>query len=200
MKFQNVFRKIRDRYSPFWHILQMKKKKFNIGAGVTKLSQDWYSTDIDTLNITKESDWKRLLFYLRLDKIMAEHVWEHLTEDQTKLANRNCYKFLKKDGVLRIAVPDGYHPDRKYIEYVMPGGSGAGADDHKILYNYKTLKEILEIVGFRVNLLEYWDELGQFHFTNWSNDGGKIERSRRYDPRNSDGKLNYTSLIVDAVK
>jgi predicted SAM-dependent methyltransferase len=59
---------------------------------------------------------------------------------------------------------------------------------------------MLEDVGFRVHLLEYWDEEGQFHFEDWNDDCGHIKRSRRYDKRNQMGKLNYTSLIVDAVK
>jgi predicted SAM-dependent methyltransferase len=101
---------------------------------------------------------------------------------------------------LRIAVPDGYNPNPHYIDYVRPGGTGAGADDHKILYNYVTLKSSLEGAGFEVQLLEYWDEKGEFHFINWTDEAGHIMRSRRYDKRNQEGNLNYTSLIVDAVK
>lgn len=178
----------------------MKKIKFNIGSSGINSGDDWYATDIDTLDITKYEDWRRHLFFLRLDNIIAEHVWEHLAEIDTELANKNCFRVLKKKGVLRIAVPDGFNPDKNYIEYVRPGGDGAGAEDHKILYNYKIMKERLEKVGFIVNLLEYWDEQGKFHFTDWSDEGGRIRRSQRYDLRNKDGKLNYTSLIVDAVK
>ncbi len=178
----------------------MKTRKFNVGAGHSGYNLGWYSTDIDSLNITREADWKKLLFSIRLDNIMAEHVWEHLTEEDTILANKNCYKYLKKKGVLRIAVPDGFHPEKKYIEYVKPGGTGAGATDHKVLYNYITLKERLEKAGFLVNLLEYWDERGNFYFAEWTDEAGHITRSRRYDERNQDGSLNYTSLIVDAIK
>jgi predicted SAM-dependent methyltransferase len=183
----------------FFQILKMKKRKFNIGSG--GINEDgWWASDINELNITKDADWKRLLLYLKLDNIMAEHVWEHLTDKDTELANNNCFKYLKKNGVMRLAVPDGFHPDKSYIDYVKPGGNGAGADDHKILYNYKTMKQRLEEVGFKVNLLEYWDEFGNFHFIDWSDEGGRIKRSRRYDSRNINGVLGYTSLIIDAVK
>lgn len=178
----------------------MKKIKFNVGSGVFKMDTEWYHTDIDTLDITRTANWRKLLFTHRLDNIMAEHVWEHLTEEDTILANKNCYKYLKKNCTLRIAVPDGFHPDKRYIEAVRPGGSGAGADDHKILYNYMSLKNRLEKAGFEVHLLEYWDEKGNFHFTNWTDEGGHIIRSKRYDERNQNGVLNYTSLIVDAIK
>ncbi len=184
----------------FWKILLSKKRKFNVGSAGINHVEGWIPTDIDTLNITIEKDWQKLLKFLRLDNIMAEHVWEHLTENDTELANTNCFKFLKKGGGLRLAVPDGFHPDKEYIEYVRPGGHGVGADDHKILYNYRTMKERLEEVGFSVYLLEYWDENENFHFTEWSDEGGHIRRSKRYDMRNQSGSLNYTSLIVDAVK
>jgi predicted SAM-dependent methyltransferase len=180
--------------------LTKQQIKFNVGSSNINPDKKWYASDIDKLNITLEKDWRNLLFFLRLDNIMAEHVWEHLTESDTELANQNCFKFLKKGGILRIAVPDGFHPNQEYIDYVKPGGNGAGADDHKIIYDYKLMTERLEKVGFKVQLLEYWDENGKFHFIDWTDEGGHIRRSKRYDPRNQNGTLNYTSLIVDAVK
>ncbi len=186
-------------YRLFWLLFISSKRKINVGAGGTAAS-GWISTDIDDLNITYIKDWKRVLLYLRLDNIMAEHVWEHLSDEDTLLANQNCFNFLKKNGVMRLAVPDGYHPDKEYIEYVRPGGNGDGADDHKVLYNYKLMTERLEKVGFRVNLLEYWDEYGNFHFTDWTDEAGKIIRSKRYDKRNNNEQLEYTSLIIDAIK
>lgn len=177
-----------------------KKLNFNVGSGNINDDRNWYATDINILDITKDSDWRKLLLFLRLDNIMAEHVWEHLSDSDTQLANKNCFKYLKRGGILRLAVPDGYHPSADYISHVKPGGAGPGADDHKILYNYRIMKERLESVGFKVNLLEYWDENGKFHFTEWSDEAGRIRRSKRYDSRNSDGVLRYTSLIVDAVK
>ncbi len=190
----------KNRRHVFYRMCKMEKRKFNVGSAGINVEKGWYATDIETLDITKEEDWANHLLFLKVDNIVAEHVWEHLNEKDTFLANRNCYKFLKKKGVLRIAVPDGFHPDPEYINYVKPNGSGMGAEDHKILYNYKLMKEKLEKVGFSVNLLEYWDEEGNFHFTDWSIDDGKIMRSKRYDERNSDGNLVYTSLIVDAIK
>src|SRR5258708_682997 len=124
------------RISLFLFFLKQKKIKFNVGSAGVNPDKTWYPTDIDTLNLTKESDWKKLLLFLRLDNIMAEHVWEHLTDEDTILANKNSYKYLKKKGVLRLAVPDGFHPDKEYLDYVRPGGNGLGADDHKIIYNY----------------------------------------------------------------
>jgi predicted SAM-dependent methyltransferase len=181
-------------------LLLFKKKKLNVGSGGINKYKSWIATDIDILDITSKNNWLKLFKKNKFDNIMAEHVWEHLNETDTELTNKNCYDFLKMGGVLRIAVPDGFHPDSNYIEYVKPGGNGVGSDDHKILYNYKIMKQRLENVGFKVNLLEYWDENGRFHFIDWSDEAGHIMRSRRYDSRNKNGKLAYTSLIVDAVK
>lgn len=177
-----------------------KKRKLNVGSGGVEFDNDWFSCDIDLLNLTKKSNWVKLLRNSKVTNIFAEHVWEHLSDEDTRLANLNCFTFLEKNGRLRIAVPDGYHPNKDYIEYVKPNGNGIGSDDHKILYNYNSMSKRLKEVGFRVELLEYWDENGKFHFKDWTNEHGKVIRSKRYDERNVNGELNYTSLIIDAIK
>jgi predicted SAM-dependent methyltransferase len=188
------------KFRIYLSLLLKGKRKFNIGSAGINPDKAWFPTDREILDITKVSDWQALLRNLRLDNIMAEHVWEHLSDHDTELANNNCFRFLKKGGVLRLAVPDGLNPSKEYIDYVRPGGNGPGADDHKILYTYKTMSERLQKAGFKVSLLEYWDENGKFHHTDWTDENGHIMRSRRYDQRNKDGKLGYTSLIVDAIK
>lgn len=193
------FFKYRIDQKIFLHLLTKKTRRFNIGAGKYDLGE-WVCTDIYYLDITKPKQWKRKLKWLKLDNIVSEHVWEHLSDQDTQLANKNCYNFLKPGGKLRIAVPDGYFPDAQYINHVKPGGIGPGAHDHKILYTYKTMKSRLEAAGFQVNLLEYWDEYGEFHFNDWDVNDGYINRSKRFDKRNENGDLKYTSLVVDAIK
>ena len=174
-------------------------KKIIVGSGGISYS-GWLLTDKESLDLTNRESfahyWRpnsRLVF-------LAEHVWEHLSLDEAEKSNSNCFEFLKAGGRLRIAVPDGLNPNPSYIEWVRPSGTGSGAKDHKVLYNYRLLSKGLEQSGFNVELLEYWDEDGKFHFTEWSSEYGYIERSKRYDPRNRDGSLNYTSLIIDALK
>jgi len=162
--------------------------------------QGWIGTEIDTLNLLKKRDWKMLFKPGIIDVILAEHVWEHLTDEEGQLALRNCFTYLKKGGYFRVAVPDGFHPDQNYIDYVKPGGHGAGADDHKLLYNYLLMKAYLEAAGFKVRLLEYFDENGVFHYNEWAPEDGLIRRSKRFDERNKNGQLNYTSLIIDGIK
>jgi predicted SAM-dependent methyltransferase len=160
----------------------------------------WIPTEIENLNLLKSEDWQQYFTGNSVDAILAEHVWEHLTFEEGVLAAQMCFRYLKPDGYLRVAVPDGLHPDPVYIAYVRPGGDGPGADDHKILYTHRTLRELFESVGFHVDLLEYFDENGEFHCNDWKSDDGHIYRSRRFDKRNSKGELRYTSLIIDARK
>jgi predicted SAM-dependent methyltransferase len=158
------------------------------------------STEKGFLDVTDRGDFECYWRPGSRTAFLAEHVLEHLNADGAWKTCANCFKFLKHGGWLRVAVPDGFHPEPSYIELVKPGGTGIGAYDHKILYNYKSLRSILEEIGFSVELLEYWDENGQFHFRQWDSKDGHVSRSKRYDERNKDGALKYTSLIIDAIK
>jgi predicted SAM-dependent methyltransferase len=89
--------------------------KIVVGAGGI-YDEGWISTDKDNLNLLKESDWKRLFTKNLISLILAEHIWEHLTEEDSCTAARNCYRYLRRVGHLRIAVPDGINPDPKYID------------------------------------------------------------------------------------
>ena len=121
-------------------------------------------------------------------------------------------EFLKKFGVEKIKVSgDKFDPllheavevqdkNGENIEEVRPGGSGAGADDHKVLYNYASICELFSSIGFDVHLLEYFDEHGQFHCNDWHPSDGLVQRSKKFDPRNTAEQLAYTSIILDAVK
>lgn len=163
--------------------------------------EGWIHTDIEYLNLLDERDWEVYFQKNSVDAILAEHVWEHLTIDEGLEAAKRCLEYLSPGGgYLRVAVPDGYHPNPDYIESVRPGGCGAGAIDHKVLYNCNTLSAILEKAGFCVVLLEWYDSRHRLHCVRWSGKDGMIWRSLRYDKRNTDGVPRYTSLIVDAYK
>jgi len=160
----------------------------------------WLATEYGFLNILNENDWLKYFEPDSIDRMMAEHVWEHMTIQDGLIAARNCFKFMNNGGSIRIAVPDGHNPDPKYIDAVKPNGFGPGAKDHKVLYTQETLCQVFELAGFEVHRLEYFDELGAFLFETWSPIDGFIRRSLKFDPRNTDGTVNYTSLIIDAKK
>ncbi|NSL85513.1 methyltransferase domain-containing protein [Chitinophaga sp. Mgbs1] len=174
--------------------------KLVIGASKV-FESGWIPTEVQHFNLLLPDTWNKYIPDNSVSAFLAEHVWEHLTYEEGLTAAKTCHRYLKPGGYLRIAIPDGFHSDPAYINIVKPGGTGWGADDHKLLYNYRLLTTLLENAGFReVKLLEYFDEQGQFHFNEWKKEDGMVHRSKRYDERNVDGKLNYTSIIVDAVK
>ena len=173
--------------------------KIIVGSASTK-EKGWISTDYPLLDLTDDRTFAVLFDSDSVGNFLAEHVWEHLSQEDGAKACSNCFVYLKQGGLLRIAVPDGFHPDSDYIAQVKPGGYGPGADDHKVLYNYRTLSTLLESSGYKVRLLEWFDEQGKFHHENWDVEGGFIKRSTRFDPRNMDSPTAYTSLIIDASK
>jgi predicted SAM-dependent methyltransferase len=162
----------------------------------------WIPTEQHFLDLTKPADWARHFPPNSLDAMLAEHVWEHLTADEAHSAVKTCFTYLKPGGYLRIAVPDGHHPSPTYLEWVRVGGAWGGQlnNDHKVLYTYKTLVALFENAGFRVELYEYFDEAGAFHYREWDPRQGKIRRSKRFDKLNRDGSLTYTSIVLDAFK
>jgi predicted SAM-dependent methyltransferase len=182
-----------------FYLRSAKEIKINVGAGGTKY-KNWFNTDIDTLDVTNEKDFKKYFSKKKIKNILAEHVLEHLTGNDLNLMIMNFLKYSDDNIVIRIAVPDGFHSDINYISRVKPGGTGEGAHDHKNLFNYMTLSELFEKHGFKADLIEYWDEKGNFHSKYKNDDKGYITRSLINDERNKNGKPNYTSLIIDFSK
>ncbi|WP_342330233.1 hypothetical protein [Pedobacter sp. FW305-3-2-15-E-R2A2] len=187
-------------------LIQLKSKiknssaPLNIIIGSEKTAYpNWLPTNIESLNLLEKSSFQNLFGEKKATKFLAEHVFEHISYANALIALKNCFEFMEKGGSIRIAVPDGFHPNKDYIDMVKPGGHGEGADDHKLLYDYHQLSKVLEDAGFRVQLLEYYDEQRQFHFVDWKSEDGHILRSRRFDKRFNE-PLGYSSLIIDGIK
>lgn len=51
-----------------------------------------------------------------------------------------------------------------------------------------------------MEMLEYCDEQGVFHYKYWNEADGKIGRSFRFDTRNSSENLGMVSIVIDAKK
>lgn len=188
-----------EQIKPRKNLQKISPLKIIVGASQSKQS-GWVATQQFELNLLQPEQWQKRLGSQQADAILAEHVWEHLTPEQGLLAARTCYQFLKPNGRLRVAVPDGNSPHADYINYVKPGGTGPGSDDHKVLFTHDTFQDLFTKAGFQVTLLEYFDEHGQFKQQHWSSEDGHISRSAAHDTRNQNGQLNYTSIILDAIK
>jgi predicted SAM-dependent methyltransferase len=176
-------------------------RRLTIGAS-SRYDSGWIPTEKEYLNLLHPDEWQQFLGPDSVDAMLAEHVWEHLTADDALTAAHTCYSYLRPGGYLRIAVPDGLHPDPTYQAQSKVGGrgTGGGSNDHKVLYTYRTAVDLFELAGFDVQLYEYFDEGGTFHCRYWDERDGKIRRSKRFDHRNRGGRLGYTSIILDAVK
>ncbi len=176
----------------------------NIIIGAGEQSYDgWLATGKESLDLLCETDWVKSFSERKADRFLCEHVWEHLTVEQGIQAARYCFDALRPGGLLRVAVPDGYFPDADYQRLVQVGGPGPAdhpAADHKVVYNHQTFSEVFKAVGFQVDLLEYCDERGRFHYHQWDYQTGPIYRSLLSDHRNSKDGLGFTSLVLDAIK
>lgn len=173
-----------------------------IGAGKTK-QDGWISTQESELNLLKRADFENMFSAERPRAFLAEHVWEHMTLEEGRWAAKNCYDYLADGGYLRVAVPDKNFRNEWYQNMVKVGGNGDPghpAFTHKIVYDYRTFAQVFKQAGFEVELLEWCDENGDFHYKYWNEEDGRIGRSLRFDTRNKDGKLGMVSIILDAKK
>lgn len=167
-----------------------------IGGGQTSY-EGWIFTDRDFLDVTRPSDWSALFSADSIDRILCEHMLEHLTAADAVVALRECHRYLKPGGLLRLAVPDAYRRDANYVAEAAPPNDG-----HQAFYSIDTLMPLVASVGFSVTPLEYFDEHEQFHARAWDEHEGMVVRSARFDRQEKfrRGDLYYTSLIIDARK
>lgn len=211
----NVRQSIRDiekRFTYFFRRLSIKlpvvrsqSMKIIIGAAMSS-QRGWFSTNEQWLDITSEMDWERVFKGKSLlSNVLAEHVFEHLTEDEAGKALQLISKHMIFGGKIRVAVPDGYNPDPFYIKHVNIGGIGADAADHKQLLNSDSLTRILQESGFSTNLLEGYLASGELIQREVDSGSGRVTRSRS-NASNMASKLGWeftdanTSLIVDGIK
>lgn len=176
--------------------------KLILGAGQTSF-EGWISTQETDLDLLNRNDFEKNYKENSIDAMLAEHVWEHMTKEEGIVSATNCYDYLKEGGYLRVAVPDLNFRNESYQNMVKVGGPGPidhPAYTHKIVYDYITFKEVFEKAGFEVELLEYCDKDGVFHYQYWNEADGKIGRSFRFDTRNSRNTLGMVSIILDAKK
>lgn len=109
-----------------------------------------------------------------IDKIYSSHFLEHIPPDKGKRVLEECYRVLKKDGVMRLVVPDLFYYAEKYVNqtkellnkselvqnrevhdtflnalygaYLKNKRYGA---EHCYMYDLPTLVSILKKIGFK---------------------------------------------------
>jgi predicted SAM-dependent methyltransferase len=174
---------------------QSLKGKLKIVLGAhTDIYEGWISTDLPHFNILKQDDWEYFFNGLKIDNLLIEHVLEHFTKDEVEYVLTQVNKYLKSGGNLRIAVPDGYHPDTDYKKLIIPP-----ADGHQSVWNIDSLQKLLSAKGFNTDALEFYSEKGIFSGRVFDFTNGTITRSRHKGFK-SESHPDYSSLIVDAYK
>ena len=181
------------------------KKLYLILGSAETYQINWYSTNEQWLDITNNLHWKRLFKNKqKVEKMVAEHVFEHLTIDELNKALKLIHFYLKEKGRIRIAVPDGNNPNEDYLNHVKINGIGADAADHKQLFNFNSLQSVLIKHKFEPFILEgYLDN--KLICNDFADKDGYIIRTRKRNKLNIiDSGWNFpdsnTSLIIDAFK
>ena len=134
-----------------------------------------------------------------VDLIYACHMLEHGDYRECEMALQRWHKVLKPGGLLRIAVPDMeahfahyyYHRDLRVLHSTFWGSQRHAYDYHKNGWDFKKLKEDLEMAGFNAVRRYDWRKTEHFYVDDYS---------QAYLPHmdKSSGKL--MSLNVEATK
>jgi predicted SAM-dependent methyltransferase len=182
-----------------------------VGAGTVQ-RDGWIALQRDELRIDNFGDWARLFRPNSIDAILTEHTLEHLTTEEALSTVQNFHCYLKPNGYVRCAVPDGFHPDPAYLNWVAPGSDGErwlqsfrgdGEPGHKTLWNCFSLADLFQHNGFDVMMREWFDENGNFHKQEWNSSDGYIRRCHGCAWSNVLSVVvgaPYTSLLLDAIK
>jgi predicted SAM-dependent methyltransferase len=192
------------RFVIAWPVARGECIKIIVGAAETS-QPGWYSTNEQWLDIAKQADWDAVFSGRRLiTHVVAEHVFEHLTYEECGWALANMSVHMAAGARIRIAVPDGYHPDPIYLAHVGIAGIGDDAADHKQLLNADILSGLLRDGGFEPTVIEGFTRDGRLITEPYSADDGSIRRSRVNNGAGAAATWTFvdadTSLIVDGVK
>jgi predicted SAM-dependent methyltransferase len=91
-----------------------------------------------------------------VDYIYSSHFLEHLFRDDAYAFLHECFRVVKKNGVLRLCVPDLEHVMSLYkvgrkqeaLSFFFAGPAAPYRARHKYLYDFELIKELLVEVGF----------------------------------------------------
>lgn len=133
--------------------------KLHLGCG-DKHIDGFINVDARELKGVDEVDDVKLLSKFSentIDLIYASHILEHINRLEYNNVLSRWYNLLKDDGILRIAVPDiekvfehyNKNKDLRILRGFLWGGQSYGFNYHYCGWDFKTLKEDLESVGFK---------------------------------------------------
>ncbi len=178
--------------------------KLNIGCGHRNFGKDWIHIDGSNYKHIYSHDIINLPFEEgTVDLIYASHVFEYFDREEAEDVLQKWKKILKQGGTLRVAVPNFEMYSKLYSEGKINLDQCIGplygkwkmTDTknvyHKTTYDYKSLKKVLETVGFRC--VKYWDWRKVEH-------GKYDDYSQSYIPHMDKNNGKLMSLNIECYK
>jgi len=174
--------------------------KLHLGCGKRDFGKDWVHADrIKYPHVTWTSVTKLPCEDNSCDLVYASHLLEYFDRDEVGNILLEWKRALKPDGILRLAVPDfdqlcnlykrGYN-----LEKILGPLYGKWSDPpvyHKTTYDYLSLSNLLQSIGFH-NVQRYdWRETEHSHID---------DHSQAYMPHMDKEHGTLISLNVEASK
>lgn len=141
--------------------------KLHLGCGKRDFGSDWTSIDGGDFPYLHSHDVTKLPFGDNsADIIYASHVLEYFDRAEVVLVLEEWFRVLKQGGTLRLAVPDFEQMVRLYFSRMFSLDNflgplygkmqmGDGTIYHKTCYDFVSLKNLLEKIGFKN--IRLWD-------------------------------------------
>ena len=137
--------------------------KFNIGCGWRNFGEDWVHIDGgDYDHLDSDDIFIRNYKNDSADLIYASHFIEYLDREEVVPLLERWREVLKPNGIMRLAVPDFSKITSLYIKGYEPYGMedfvgllygkmpmGDETIYHKTVYDFRSLKSLLEGIGMR---------------------------------------------------
>lgn len=158
-----------------------KQIKLHLGCGEKNFGDDWTHVDGSDYSHTHSHDIVNLPFEENsVDLIYLSHAFEYFNRDEAVNVLAKWRKVLKPGGVLRLAVPDFGACAKLYVNKGVPLSKYVGmfygkwkmteteTIYHKTLYDFDSLKKLLEDNGF-CNVREWnWRHVEHGHIDDYS--------------------------------
>ena len=187
----------------------MKKIKLHIGCGSRNFGKDWIHIDDGNYSHLDYKgdvrDLKKFVGIETVDLIYASHVIAYFDRAEIIKVLENWYSVLKPNGTLRLATPDffmisslytkseyGKFPLEKFLGPLY-GKWKMGEKEiyHKTVYDFNSLKDVLEEVGFYDVKIYNWRDTEHAQFD---------DHSQAYLPHMDKENGALISLNVEAIK
>jgi predicted SAM-dependent methyltransferase len=115
---------------------------------------------------------------------------------------KECYRVLDKKGFIRIIVPDAdLRPESEILGFPGDHYSYANPRKHKTRWSIYSLKPVMEIAGFRIIPIKYYNRNGKLNDELMNLPLGKHKSCVDKEMVNTISHIRRTnSLILDGIK